>query len=175
MNNRIAFILLFVFAIACTPKVSTEEFDAMLKEKDLTVLMFFAPDCPLCITFSKPVNELCKAYPNVKFIAVQSGDHYTKDEIDEYMNETYLLAEMYHDKNYAVAHRFNATVTPEFVLLNKDAKVLYQGLLDDRMKTLGVYKQHWDQHYLKQAIEAATQSEEIKTAETTAIGCVLEY
>lgn len=174
MIKKLSVILIFSMLFACNASTS-QDFDAMLQEKDLTVLMFFAPDCPLCLTFSKPVNELSKEYKDVKFIAVQSGEHYSVEEIEEYKNETYLRAEIYHDKNYNVAHRFNASVTPEFVLLNREGDVLYQGLLDDRMKTLGVYKQHWDQFYLKQALEAATQGNSIKTRKTTAIGCDLEY
>lgn len=118
---------------------------------------------------------MVKEYPNVQFIAVQSGEHYSQKEIDSFVEETYLLGEVLHDPKYSIANRFKATVTPEFVLLDSNENILYQGLLDDRMQSLGVYKQNWDRHYLEEAIQAALEEKEIELSRTEPIGCVLEY
>lgn len=160
---------------ACTKHTEHAEFDTLIQSKDYSVILFFAPDCPLCSTFSKPYNALVKEYPQVQFIAVQSGEHYSNHEIDSFVEETYLLGAVVLDPDYAIANRFHATVTPEFLLIDKVENVLYQGLLDDRMQSLGVYKQNWSKNYLKDAIQATLGKTEVEVAKTEPIGCVLEY
>lgn len=108
-------------------------------------------------------------------MAVLSGEHYSKAEVQEYFNETGLKAELVYDADYSIARKFKAGTTPEFVLTDKETNVLYQGLLDDRMKNIGVYKKVWSEHYLQNALEKAQKGLEIEPKHTTAIGCVLEY
>ena len=179
MKRKLSPILLFAFVLfgaQCSQKAETPAFDVLMKKKPYTAVMFFAPDCPLCMTFAKPFNELMDAYGNdVQFLAVQSGMNYEAMEIKMYKEETGLKAPIFIDQDYAVAHRFNASVTPEFVLLDSTGKIYYQGLLDDRMKALGVYKQHWNNHYLAQALSAVHQGLEIPVKQTVPIGCDLEY
>lgn len=179
MKRSLKVFLAFALLLAnmqCSRKAETAAFDVLMKKKPFTVIMFFAPDCPLCMNFAKPFNELLNEYSDeVQFIAVQSGMNYEAMEITMYKNESGLKAPIFIDQDYAVAHRFNASVTPEFVLLDSTGKVHYQGLLDDRMKALGVYKQHWDNHYLAQALADLLQGRELAVRKTEPIGCDLEY
>ena len=149
--------------------------DPILKKSKYTVLMFMAPDCPLSLTFAKPFNELAKEYREVQFLAVQSGDHYEPMEIKMFKEKSGLQAKIFMDRDYRVAHQFGATITPEFVLVDSSFQVLYQGLLDDRMERLGVYKQHWDEHYLRNALDNVINGDEVMIKKTDAVGCVLEY
>ena len=160
---------------SCNEDKENQAFEKILNKADYSVLMFFAPDCPLCITFSKPFNELSALYPYFQFIAVQSGENYSAMELKMYKDETGLKPRIFLDRDYRVANKFNASITPEFIVVNRNGDVLYQGLLDNRMKELGVYKQHWDQFYLKDAIQKVSNQEEVTVARTEAIGCVLEY
>ncbi len=164
-----------LLAIACSTKEENLAFENILQKKDYTVMMFFAPDCPLCHTFSKPFNELEEEYPSFQFIAVQSGMNYETMEIKMFKEETNLKAPIFIDRDYTVANRFNATVTPEFFVVNKAGDVLYHGLLDDRMESLGVYKQNWSKYYVADALKALSQGKQPEVRSTDAIGCVLEY
>ena len=174
---RISLVLLTaVFLVSCSKKVELDtDFHDLIGHSKYSVLMFFAPDCPLCITFSKPFKELSKEYKDMQFIAVQSGEHYDAMEIQMYATDVKLNLPIYRDYDYEVARFYNATVTPQFYVVDSSGNVLYSGLLDDRMKTLGVYKQHWKEFYLKDALKAISNGESPKINETEPIGCVLEY
>jgi hypothetical protein len=118
--------------------------------------------------------EIDERYEDVQCIAVQSGNHYEGMEIQMYASELGVKT-IFRDYDYKVAHQFDAGITPEFVLVDSLGNVLYQGLLDNRMDQLGVYKQKWDKHYLTDAIDAVLAGESIEITKTEAIGCDLEY
>ena len=137
--------------------------------------MFIAPDCPLCMTLSTPFSEMSENYPDIQFLAVMSGKNYEAMEINMYATETKLKPRIFRDYEYEVAHQLGASVTPEFFLLDSSAKILYQGMMDDRIIDLGSYKQTWDKFFLKDALEATLNTKDIAIKRTEPIGCVLEY
>lgn len=172
MKNKWIYILLLF--TACSGRIQ-EPLESLIAESEHSVLMFFAPDCPLCVTFSKPVNDLIESYPHMQFFAVLSGEHYSTKEVDSFFQETGLNATLLMDEDYQIAHSFNVGVTPEFVVINKELEVLYQGLLDDRMKNIGVYKKQWSNNFLSDALICIKEGGEVYPKKTKAIGCVLEY
>jgi thiol-disulfide isomerase/thioredoxin len=137
--------------------------------------MFIAPDCPLCMTLSQPYNELLEKYPDIQFLAVHSGENYDAMEINMFATETKFKPPIFRDYDYTIAHQFDATITPEFILIDSSGNTLYQGLLDDRILELGSYKQQWSEMYMEDAINAVLSDNEPPVKKTAAVGCVLEY
>ena len=137
--------------------------------------MFIAPDCPMCMSLSEPYNKLQEKYPSVQFLAVHSGKNYDPMELNMFATETHFKPLIFRDYDYAIAHKLNATITPEFVLIDSNANILYQGLMDDRILELGSYKQQWSNHYLDDALNAVVNNKEVPIASTEPVGCVLEY
>lgn len=168
-------LILLIGLFACGKKPVNENFNKLLKAKEHTVVMFIAPDCPLCMTLSTPFSELTDSFPELQFLAIYSGKHYEPMELNMFATETKLKPRIFRDYEYEVAHQLGATVTPEFFLLDSSANILYQGMMDDRILELGSYKQQWDKHYLVDAIEATLAGKKPELAETEPIGCVLEY
>lgn len=150
-------------------------FSKLIKAKEYTVLMFIAPDCPLCMTLSTPFSELSEKYTDIQFLAIYSGKHYEPMEINMFATETKLKPRIFRDYDYEVAHQLGASVTPEFFFIDSSATILYQGMMDDRILALGSYKQQWDEYYLVDAIEATLAGKEVVLKKTEPIGCVLEY
>ena len=150
-------------------------FSKLIKVKEHTVIMFIAPDCPLCMTLSTPFSELSEKYTDIQFLAIYSGKHYEPMEINMFATETKLKPHIFRDYDYEVAHQLGASVTPEFFLIDSSATILYQGAMDDRILELGSYKQQWDKHYLVDAIEATLEEKEVILKKTEPIGCILEY
>ena len=150
-------------------------FSKLIKVKEHTVIMFIAPDCPLCMTLSTPFSELPEKYTDIQFLAIYSGKHYEPMEINMFATETKLKPRIFRDYDYEVAHQLGASVTPEFFLIDSSATILYQGMMDDRILALGSYKQQWDEYYLVDAIEATLAGKEVVLKKTEPIGCVLEY
>ena len=156
-------------------KPVNESFNKLIAKSSLNVIMFIAPDCPLCITLTKSYNELYEKYPEVQFLAVHSGDNYEAMELNMFATETNFKPAIFRDLDYTIAHQFDATITPEFVLVDSTGDVLYQGLMDDRILKLGHYKQTWKQLYLEDAIISALKNETPNIERTEPVGCVLEY
>jgi thiol-disulfide isomerase/thioredoxin len=168
-------IILLLGLFACGKKPMNANFSKLIKAKEHTVLMFIAPDCPLCMTLSTPFSELSEKYTDIQFLAIYSGKHYEPMEINMFATETKLKPRIFRDYDYEVAHQLGASVTPEFFLIDSSATILYQGMMDDRILALGSYKQQWDEHYLVDAIEATLAGNKPELATTEAVGCVLEY
>jgi thiol-disulfide isomerase/thioredoxin len=160
---------------ACGKKPMNANFSKLIKAKEHTVLMFIAPDCPLCMTLSTPFSNLSEKYTDIQFLAIYSGKHYEPMEINMFATETKLKSRIFRDYDYEVAHQLGASVTPEFFLIDSSANILYQGMMDDRILELGSYKQTWDEYYLVDAIEATLAGKEVVLKRTEPIGCVLEY
>ena len=172
---KILKLLLLVSLFACGKKPMNTSFSNLIKAKEYTVLMFIAPDCPMCKTLSTPFSALVDAYPDVQFLMVHSGMHYDPMEINMFATETKIKTRIFRDYTYEVATQLGATVTPEFFLIDSSANIVYNGLLDDRLLALGNYKQQWSKHYLKDALDATLAGKKPTLTKTDAVGCVLEY
>jgi len=168
-------LILLLGLFACGKKPMNANFSKLIKVKEHTVIMFIAPDCPLCMTLSTPFSELSEKYTDIQFLAIYSGKHYEPMEINMFATETKLKPRIFRDYDYEVAHQLGASVTPEFFLIDSSATILYQGMMDDRILALGSYKQQWDEYYLVDAIEATLAGKEVVLKKTEPIGCVLEY
>ncbi|MDC0579557.1 redoxin domain-containing protein [Bacteroidia bacterium] len=168
-------LIIFGFFISCNSTSQSSSFKNIIQKSDYSVFMFLAPDCPLCRTISTPFSELSKEYPTIQFMGIISGKYYTPMEINQFATETKFAGRLFRDYDYLVAHQLNATVTPEFYVLNKKGDILYQGMMDDRMEELGIYKQQWKNHYLMDVLDALVNNKPFKIKKTKAIGCSLEY
>lgn len=160
---------------SCGKKPLSDNFANLLQTNEYTVLMFVAPDCPLCITLSTPFTELSDNFSDIQFLVVHSGMHYDAMEINMYATSTKLKPRIYRDYDYQVANHLGASVTPEFFVVDRFSNILYQGLMDDRIVELGSYKQKWENHYLRDAIQALLANKPVKVKKTKPVGCVLEY
>lgn len=175
MRNSIWISVLLMWASCSTPLVKNSNFTKLVKSKPYTVVMFIAPDCPLCKTLANPYTEMAIKFPEVQFLAVHSGTNYEAMELNMFATENAFKPFIFRDLDYAVAHQLGATVTPEFVLLDSNETILYQGLFDDRMLVLGSYKQQWNKHYLEDALTAILKNQTPHVPKTEPVGCVLEY
>jgi hypothetical protein len=75
-----------------------------------------------------------------------------------------------HDATQQVARSYGAAYTPEFVVLNKERKVVYLGAMDDSPDGKNITKR-----YLEDAVTAALAGQKPQTAETPAVGCAVRY
>lgn len=171
-------ILIFLTLIvlwSCSRVDTNDNFNRIIKASPYSVVMFIAPDCPLCMTLSTPYSNLIYEYPDIQFIGVISGTHYDPMEINKFATENNFKPILFRDYKYEVAKQLNASITPEFVVLDSLGNKLYQGMMDDRILSLGSYKQTWEKHYLKEAADAVLNGKKPEINKTNAVGCILEY
>lgn len=144
---------------------------------DINVFYFLAPDCPLCINYSRNINLLAEEYEGKKvgFFGVFPGKFYSEEEIKEYLSTYKVPIEVILDPDYELAKTLKARITPEVFVLDSRGKVKYQGKIDNWIVRLGKKRTIVTEHYLSDAIEAMLEGKDVPVTSTEAVGCLIEY
>src|SRR5947207_4273645 len=129
---------------------------ADLADKQVLVICFTCNTCPYAVDYEDRLIGLAKKFATegnrCALVAINANK--VKDDLLPAMqgrakakgfNFPYL-----HDETQQVARSYGATFTPEFVVLNKDRKVVYLGAMDDSPDGKNITKR-----YLDDAISAA--------------------
>jgi peroxiredoxin len=145
-------------------------------DNDVVVICFTCNTCPYAVDYEDRLVALSKKFATeggrCALVAINANK--VKDDLLPAMEERakakgfnfpYL-----HDETQQVARSYGATFTPEFVVLNKDRKVVYLGAMDDSPDGKNVTKR-----YVENAINAALAGKLAQTAETPAVGCAVRY
>lgn len=148
---------------------------ADFQDKQCLVLVFTCNTCPYAVDYEDRLIELAKKFAadgKSALIAINAnkvkGDRLP--DMQERAEEKDFNFPYLHDETQQVAKAYGATYTPEFVVLDKDRKVVYLGAMDDSTDPAKV--QH---RYVEQAVAAALAGETPKTTETPAVGCAVRY
>lgn len=149
---------------------------AEFADKDVLVVCFTCNTCPYAVDYEDRLIGLAKKFAaegnRCALVAINANK--VKDDLLPAMQERakakgfnfpYL-----HDETQQVARSYGATFTPEFVVLNKDRKVVYLGAMDDSPDGKNVTKR-----YLEDAIAAALAGRSAPVSETPAVGCAVRY
>jgi peroxiredoxin len=147
-----------------------------LKDKEVVVVCFTCNTCPYAADCEDRLIALAKKFAaeGGKCALVAINANLVKDDLLPAMQERakskgfnfpYL-----HDATQQTAKSYGATYTPEFVVLNKERKVVYLGALDDSPDGKKVAKK-----YVEGAVAAALAGMTPQTTETPAIGCAVRY
>src|SRR4051812_849812 len=145
-------------------------------DKDVIVVCFTCNTCPYAVDYEDRLIALAKKFAaegnGCALVAINANK--VKDDLLPAMQERaktkgfnfpYL-----HDETQQVARSYGATYTPEFVVLNKERKVVYLGAMDDSPDGKTITKR-----YLEDAISAALAGGPATIAETPAVGCAVRY
>jgi peroxiredoxin len=147
-----------------------------LDDKQLIVICFTCNTCPYAVDYEDRLITLAKKFAadGNKCALVAINANKVKEDLLPAMraraqskgfNFPYL-----HDETQQVARSYGATFTPEFVVLNKDRKVVYLGAMDDSPDGKNITKR-----YIEDAVAAALAGKTPETAETPAVGCAVRY
>jgi hypothetical protein len=117
-----------------------------------------------------------------KFNAVQGiqgdVDVITYRDANAHAEEFGLTMEVLVDSEHELVNKFNATTTPEAVVIryNKEGLpiVVYQGLINNLFDSPGNRRDTATQHYVRDAIDAALANEQANPAYRAPAGCVIE-
>lgn len=166
----IFFVLLFFNSCNQNDYLST-----IFKNNRNKVIVFIAPECPLCQSYTREIKQLQHTYNNeLDFYGILPGNAYSEKEMDSFLNVYDLSLEVIYDRDYNLVNELSATITPEVYLIDKNNIIRYQGMIDNWLGELGRKRQIVSQHYLNDAIESFLSGEEIKIKKTKAIGCFIE-
>lgn len=124
-----------------------------LASKELLVIAFLSPDCPLCKNYSVQLLKLRNKYVNqADFIGIIPGSFDAKD-VAEFQKEYLPSWKLFRDKSLRLTHYLEGKVTPEVLVINiKNGVLLYKGAIDDWLVSLGKTRNRISNFYLDVAL-----------------------
>jgi peroxiredoxin len=149
---------------------------ADFKDKEVVVIAFTCNTCEYAQDHEGRLKALHQKFSaDGKCVLVAINPNQVKDDLLPAMElraKTRGLDYLYlHDATQEVAKAYGATWTPEFVVLDKDRKVVYLGAFDDSPEL----KRPVSKRYVEDAVAAALAGKTPETAETPGIGCLVRY
>jgi thiol-disulfide isomerase/thioredoxin len=141
----------------------------------LFVLVFLSPDCPLCRNYTKVLNELAHQYQGkLTLYGIVPGKTVTAADLQQFSSTYHLAFPLLRDPAKKLTNLIHATITPEAILMNKEGKILYSGLIDNWVIDLGKQRAAPTQQYLKDAVDTCLSGRSVVITRTKAIGCFID-
>jgi len=144
--------------------------------KKATVLVFVAHDCPVCNIYAPEIIRIAGAYrpKGVSCYIVYAERDFTAAQARAHAKAYGLTAcGLLRDPDYALAHRVQAHITPEAVVLTPQGDIAYRGRIDDRYVTFGMARARVSRHDLSNALDAVLRGQAVEKSTGKAVGCAI--
>jgi hypothetical protein len=146
---------------------------SLFLDSGLRVFIFLDPECPLCQNYSILLNQLNKRYaPSAEFVGIIPGSRVKVSAIEDFRKKYHISFRLYRDISIQFSRKLGATVTPEVIVM-KNGKIIYMGLIDDGMVDLGIKRASVRHKFLNDALECNLSTEVLVIPFTRPIGCVI--
>ena len=147
---------------------------------DVDVIIFSSTDCPIANALAPEIERIHKEVQSqggeLFLIHVLEGRTYR--DANAHAEEFGLTMKVLVDSEHELVNKFNATTTPEAVVVryNKEGLpiVVYQGLINNLFDSPGNRRDTATQHYVRDAIDAAFAQGQVSPAYRVPTGCVIE-
>lgn len=182
----IALLLLLFFQVGqaqtnplAQPRLSSDNQKVLLWEEKtrFLVLVFLAPECPLCLTYAPVLRDLhtqTGTQRDIRFVGVFSGKNSDPKEIRQFQQEQEVPFPLIADPDKEIARHLGATITPEVVVLGRNGKKIYQGRIDNRAYSLGKKRRVITAYDLQEVLKSLQSGLVPPFRKTEAVGCFLE-
>ena len=148
-----------------------------LADREVVVIAFTCNTCPYATDLEDRLIALAKKFAaegdKCALIAINpnlvAGDKLPEMQ-DRAKVKRFNFPYLHDTPKQETARSYGATYTPEFIVLNKERKVVYLGALDDSPDGKKI-----TQHYVEDAVAAALAGKTPEVAETPAVGCAVRY
>ena len=122
--------------------------------KELLVLAFLSPECPLCKNYSVKLTGIKNKYAaSAEFIGIIPGSFDAAD-IREFKKDYIPSWQLLRDTSLQLTNYLEGKVTPEVLVIdNKDGKLIYKGAIDDWVVSLGKTRNRFSNFYLDIALK----------------------
>ena len=177
--------LYFISVAACANSSSPEKIqdfrlrDSNGKEHSLSdykaakaiVVMFIATECPVSNDYNSRMEKLYNDYKEkgIAFLGINSNKAESVERIKEHAAEKGLTFTILKDEQNIIADKFEASVTPEVYVLNKNFELLYHGRIDNARNESEVVSKD-----LEKALNEILSGKEVSKKETKAFGCSIK-
>jgi len=137
---------------------------------DTTVVVFLATRCPVSNAYNQRMESLYKEYSakGARFLFVNANVNEPAKEVADHAKEVGFTFPVYKDSGN-VAQLFNAQVTPETFIIDRQGIIRYHGAIDDAQNEARIKK-----HSLRAALDEMLAGKPVTVAETKAFGCTVK-
>jgi peroxiredoxin len=143
----------------------------------VVVLCFTCNTCPYAVDYEERLKSLAKKFAaeGDKAVLVAINPNLVADDQLPAMKEraekqAFNFLYLHDGPGQQVAKAYGIAYTPEFVVLDKERKVVYLGAMDDNPDGKNVSKS-----YVEDAVAAALAGKLPEVTETPAVGCAVRY
>lgn len=146
--------------------------------KPLNLFVFLSPECPLCKNYTSVLNKIANDFStdSLAIIGIVSGNAYSSEDVSSFKREFSVTFNLLIDPKKKFTNYFEASITPEVVLINEKGKLIYRGAIDDWVTDLGKNKIRPEKEYLRQALSQYINHQPISIKKTKPKGCYInEY
>jgi thiol-disulfide isomerase/thioredoxin len=148
-----------------------------LADKEVVVIAFTCNTCPYATDLEDRLIALAKKFADggdkCALVAINpnlvAGDQMPAMQ-DRAKLKRFNFPYLHDSPKQETAKSYGATYTPEFVVLNKQRKVVYLGAFDDSPDGKKVTKR-----YVEDAVAATLSGKTPEVTETPAVGCAVRY
>lgn len=147
-----------------------------------SVIVFVATDCPISNSYAPEIQRICLDYRSrgiscfliYEDLANASSGGSLNEEVRRHLQE-YRYADIpaLIDGTRAVARRVKASITPQAVVIDREARIRYRGRIDNWYVAFGKRRQTATQHDLRDALDAVLKGHRVRQVETEALGCYI--
>ncbi|MEO2045960.1 MAG: redoxin domain-containing protein [Pirellulales bacterium] len=140
----------------------------------LRVICFLGTECPLAQLYGPRLVKMANDFQNrgVAFLGVNSNLQDSMDEITAYTARYQFPFPMVKDYDQTVANIFEATRTPEVVVVDPLGVIQYRGRIDDQYQP-GISRSTATRHELRDAITALLDGRPVEMSHTQPVGCLI--
>lgn len=141
------------------------------KDAKAIVVMFIATECPVSNDYNSRMEKIYNDYKEkgIALLGINSNKAESVDRIKEHAKENQLTFTILKDEKNIIADKFEASVTPEVYVLNKNFDVLYHGRIDNARDESEVVSKD-----LENALNEILSGKEVSKRETKAFGCTIK-
>ena len=142
----------------------------------LTAYLFLSESCPICQSSTLEIKRLQteNAGKPVKILAVFPNRTSSEETVKRFLRKYKLPVAFVNDTMQKLVKQFEATTTPEVILLNNSQEIVYRGLIDNSYVSVGKRRQVVTAHYLSDAIKAYLSKGPIAVTHTEPVGCLIQ-
>jgi hypothetical protein len=110
----------------------------------------------------------------VRFFGVVAGEWYDDAEVSAFIEVYRLAFPVLLDRDFLLADRFGARVTPEAFVVGPNGEVVYRGAIDNWVTTLGSHRAVTTENHLMDALTNLVEGRRVVVPEVQAVGCFIE-
>lgn len=134
-----------------------------------TVVLFLSAKCPCSRSHEPELARLAKAFPKMKFVAVNSNSDETDEASLSHFKNGDLSFPVVRDLDNKIANAFGALKTPHAFIVSPKGECWYDGGVDDTKDAAKATT-----HYLRAALTDLSEGREPQQKTARTLGCVIK-